>query len=131
MKRNFAFALLSIAALIAVPSIKAQQQLTSNVPFAFTVAGKALPAGEYTISSPGHGVVRLVSAQNNVVATVTVAKCYDDANGKNVLVFAKYGNRYFLRQILTPTTEALRVNIPMWRLERRARSGEGILVAAR
>jgi hypothetical protein len=131
MKRITTLALLSVAVLIAVPVTNAQVQLKANVPFAFTAADKPLPAGEYTISSPDRGLVRLVSSEQGAIATVPVAKSYTDPSGKNLLVFAKYGNQYFLRQVLSPTTERLNVNIPMFNREKKARSGEGILIAAR
>ena len=130
MKRISTFALLCVAVLIA-PAANAQVQLKAKVPFAFAVADKALPAGEYTISSPDRGLVRLVNWDQGAVATVPVAKSYSDPNGKNVLVFAKYGNQYFLRQVLSPTTERLNVNVPVFSREKRARSSEGILIAAR
>lgn len=131
MKRITTLALLSIATLISVPAANAQVQLKANVPFAFTVADKPLPAGEYTITAPDNGIVRLQNAKLHSMATVAVGRSYTDPSKKNLLVFAKYGNQYFLRQILSPTTQRLNVTVPMFNREKRVRSGEGILIAAR
>jgi len=131
MKRISTLALLSLAAVMAAPAAWTQIQLKASVPFAFTAADIALPAGEYSVCSSHNGVVRLVNLDKHVFATVTVAKSYNDPNGKNLLVFAKHGDQYFLRKIVSPVTEKLNVDLPVTGREKRARSGEEILVAAR
>ena len=130
MKRISALFLLTVAAFLAVTAADAQA-VKANIPFAFTVANSPLPSGEYIISSPASGVVRLTNLKTDDTAVITVAKGFHDANGKTALMFDKYGNQYFLHQILCPTSANLNVDVPLSRLERRARSGEGILVAAR
>jgi hypothetical protein len=131
MKRISTFALLALAALVAVPAAKAQGQLKAHIPFAFTVANTGLPAGDYAVTSPAQGVVRLVNTENRASAAVVGLKSHAESNGKSVLVFKRYGNQYFLHRILSPTSERYNVDVPLWRLEKRARSGEGILVAMR
>jgi hypothetical protein len=131
MKQLTIFALLSIAALIAVPTTHAQVQLKAKVPFAFTVADKPLPAGEYSICSPDRGVLRLVNSEQHTVALVAAVKGHSDPNGKNLIVFARYGDQYFLRQIVSQASEGLNVNVPLFNREKRARSSENVLIAAR
>ena len=131
MKRISTLALFSLVALITAPAAKPQVALKAHVPFAFMVADRALPAGEYTVSSPDRGVIRLISSEQHVIASIPVAKSFTDPNGKDALVFAKYGTQYYLRQIVSSTTERLNTDVPMWRREKGARSGEGILVAMR
>jgi len=124
-------ALLFVAALITLHAATAQVALKAKVPFAFTVADRALPAGEYTISSPDRGVIRLVSSEQHVITSIPVARGNKDPNGKNALVFARYGKQYFLREIVSSTAERLNTEVPTWGREKAAHSGEGILVALR
>jgi hypothetical protein len=131
MKRISLLALFCLASLITMPAARPQVSLKANVPFAFMVADRILPAGNYTVSSPDRGVIRLVSSEQHVITSIPVAKSSTDPNGKNALVFVKYGKQYFLRQIVSSITERLNADIPMWRQEQAARSGEGILVAMR
>jgi|SRR5215472_9112086 len=131
MKRISALALLFLAALIIAPAAKPQVALKAHVPFAFMVADRTLPAGEYTISSPDRGVIRLVSSEQHVITSIPVAKSFKDPSGKNALVFERHGNHYLLRQIVSSTTERLNADVPIWRREKSERSGEGILVAMR
>lgn len=131
MKRISTLALLTVAAFLAVPAANAQGTLKAKIPFAFTVANTPLSAGEYTISAPVSGVVRLVNAETHEAAAIGISKGFHEPNGKSALVFDKYGTQYFLHRILCPTTANLNVDVPLSRLEKRARFGEGILVAAR
>lgn len=131
MKRITVLALLSIAALVAVPAANAQAQLKAQVPFAFTVGDKPLPAGEYRICTPRPGIVRLENWEQNVLLTLAAKSSPMDPSGQNQLVFARYGNQYFLRRILSEAAPSLNINIPVFNREKRARSGEGVLIAAR
>jgi hypothetical protein len=131
MKRISWLALFCLGSLIAVPAAQSQASLKAHVPFAFMVADRVLPAGEYTVTSPDRGVIRLVSSEHNVITSIPVAKSFADPNGKNALIFVKYGKQYFLRQIVSSITERLNTDVPMWRQEKAIRSGERILVAMR
>jgi hypothetical protein len=131
MKQTSLLALFCLASLITMPAARPQVSLKARVPFAFMVADRILPAGEYTVSSPDRGVIRLVSSEQQVITSIPVAESFTDPNGKNALIFVKIGKQYFLRQIVSSITERLNTNVPMWRQEEAARSGEGILVAMR
>ncbi len=138
MKFFPAVALLSLATVSAVPGASAQDRaLKANIPFNFTVGESSLPAGKYILSAPVAGLVRVVSEDRRLTATVVASKGYNETKGSSKLVFDKYQNQYFLDRILCPTAGRMNVEIAAWRLEKRARSreakletGEHVLVAA-
>ena len=132
-------ALLALMAVIALPGAMAQGvALKADVPFAFTVGDTPLPAGEYTVSSPVNGLIRVENNQTHDAATVSISHGNHDAGHDSKLVFNRYGNRYFLHRILCPATNAMNVDIAVWSREKKARTmeaklnqGEQILVAAK
>jgi hypothetical protein len=85
------------AALLAVASASIAQtqpgDLTVDVPFAFVVAGKQLPAGHYTVNMETN-FVRITTPGSGVMIT-THAASRKAADGSK-LVFHRYGNTYFL-----------------------------------
>lgn len=90
---------------IALPA--SGQILTANIPFEFNTADRTLPAGQYqlTVDIPGH---RLNVVDENGVASTALfmTKTYAAApRGKAELVFHKYGEDYFLRQIRTSAAD--------------------------
>jgi hypothetical protein len=122
MNRILAIASLSIATL--APSAGAfAQQLKANIPFDFTVGNTTMPAGEYTISSPVRNFVDLRSADRSVMATVGGNQSYDEAKSSSggELVFAKYGDHYFLDSVLCHNVSALNLDITKSKAEKSAR----------
>lgn len=85
------------AALLAVASASIAQtkpgDLTVDVPFAFVVAGKQLPAGHYTVNMDTN-FVRITTAGAGVMIT-THAASRNTGDGTKV-VFHRYGDTYFL-----------------------------------
>ena len=132
-------ALLALAVLVALPGAMAQGvALKADIPFAFTVGDQPLPAGEYTISSPLSGVLRVSNDQTHDAATITTSHGNHDAGTNSKLLFNRYGNRYFLHRVFCPATSAMNVDIAVWSREKKAKTLEGklnqseqILVAAR
>ncbi len=136
MKRNFAIALIALSTLAAGGNAVAQQPaVRAAVPFEFNVGGKLLPADTYTITSTS-GVLVVRSIDGHFTAITTASR--DDrsvAGGK--LIFNKYGQRYFLHEVLCPAA-SMRASIPASKLEKRVQTqdaslggGEPVLVAAR
>jgi len=88
----------SLVAVLAVLSVPAQAaQIRCQIPFSFTVNGKTLSAGTYSVSTEfvqggllvrgfGHGAVVLANSIESP----------KDTGAK--LVFHKYGDQYILRQ---------------------------------
>jgi hypothetical protein len=132
-------ALLSLVVLIALPGAMAQQvALKADIPFAFTVGDTPLPAGEYTISSPVSGLIRIANSKTRDAATVSTSHGNHDSGRDSRLLFNRYGDRYFLHRIFCPSTSAMNVDIAVWSREKKARSleaklnnSEQILVAAK
>src|ERR1700722_14261790 len=104
MKNLTAIALFVAAGIVTAGSALAQDdKVTANVPFNFTVNGRTLPAGHYTI---GHDVsvprMLTIKGERGVVAATAIT-VPDSARGDDSkLVFHHYGNQYFLSEIRTP-----------------------------
>jgi hypothetical protein len=115
-----AIALISTATFIALGSGLAQAQMVeARIPFAFIVRNQVLPAGTYRFKSVGTNLVD-VWAQGKSVLETTTSYAYDNglqSDGK--LVFTKYGDQYFLREIFC---ESARISstLPSSKLEKLA-----------
>jgi hypothetical protein len=121
MKRITAIALLAIASFAMAGNSFAQSNgLKANVPFDFTVANKLLPAGTYTLHRASTWVIEIRN-DDKPIAVLTIAN--QDGNtspngGK--LVFHKYGDQYFLSEILSDW-ETMNVRVPRSKAETRVR----------
>lgn len=95
--------LLAMFFLVGVTSSRAQNAgaVSVNVPFAFSVANKTLPAGEYYVRRNVKGEVIEIrsndSSQALYVRTHTVNSREIQADSK--LIFKRYGQEYFLSQV--------------------------------
>lgn len=119
MKRITAIALFTLANLVTAGSVLAEDPSASvTVPFAFTVGTKLLPSGTYTISlqegSPELLLIRN-SAQGIAVFTPAHADARQSKHGE--LVFHKYGDQYFLTEILCSSCN-VNMEIPTSKLEK-------------
>ena len=96
--------LLGLGLLFATASAYAQTTaLKANIPFNFSVAGKSLPTGEYTIQSVGTSNRVLVLRGSDNSSKMVMANYCESArpSDKTKLIFHRYGDRYFLSQIWT------------------------------
>jgi hypothetical protein len=126
MKRILAIALFVASSLAAAGNLSAQNhQMKANIPFAFTVGSRTLPAGSYTISSPSSNLMVVRNDQNRMAAASTVHGS-DKQSPSSVLVFHRYGNQYFLEEILDPSN-AMNVSVPRSKGEKSARREEAAL----
>ena len=69
--------------------------LVVDVPFAFMVAGQALPAGHYIVKAVDDARVRIFNSQTTGFYVPTHAAQRTVSAGSK-LVFHRYGDRYFL-----------------------------------
>ena len=102
MKRITAFALFTLANLVTAGSVLAQDpSVEASVPFAFTVGTKMFPSGTYTISTQA-GSPEMLLIQNRTQGIAIFTPAHGDARQSKhgELVFHKYGDRYFLSEIL-------------------------------
>jgi len=100
MKRQL-LVLLGIGLLLATASAYAQTiHLKADIPFNFVVGKTTLPSGEYTIRFLNMNQVLSIggSGQNSIMFLANTCNSpWPSAQTK--LVFARYGDRYFLSQV--------------------------------
>jgi hypothetical protein len=106
MKKQIALALATLAAaILAVQCYGQAITLKADIPFAFQVGNKALPAGEYSVESVSrtNNNVRMIRRTDAPVGALALTGPVDAKNGKSdiKLVFHKYGDTYFLSEIWT------------------------------
>lgn len=107
MKTLFSHLALLIAmgfvAASVVPTATAQRlpDMRVSIPFEFQAAGKALPAGDYFVTV-GHGCRRvdLSSADGHTIFLAGNPSSRVPGE-RSSLVFHKYGNTYFLHEVLS------------------------------
>jgi hypothetical protein len=92
---------LALVATAATANGQNRSTLKTNVPFEFIVGDKALPAGEYSVSSIGIGhdalAIQATNASDNAVRLVnTTAR---PAEKSSTLVFHRYGSTFFLSEV--------------------------------
>ena len=121
----------SAAALLTAGSLYAENKTIADIPFEFSTPSATLPAGEYTLSKTGASqawmVVRNVQTHKAVMllAPDSGSKRPQD---KNVVVFHRIGDRYFLAEVKTDT---VRGQIPPAKVERELTAeGSGARMAA-
>jgi hypothetical protein len=127
--------ILSVGAvgLLGASGLHAQTTATANIPFEFTVQDTTLPAGEYSMSrvSTVHDVMVIRNAENSK-ATLVLAPGneseYKGAPDKNVILFHRIGDRYFLAEV---KTAAVHTHVGRSKVERElASEGSGQRMAA-
>jgi hypothetical protein len=127
MKRITAIALLAIANLAMAGTSFAQTEgVQANVPFDFTVGNKLLPAGTYQIQSKS-GVVISIRNHDKPIAMLTTVD-QDGASSKDggKLIFHKYGDQYFLSEILCNSAD-LNVAVHPSKAEKRVRLQQAMI----
>jgi hypothetical protein len=127
MKRITAITLFAIASFVmAGKSFAQEHEIQATVPFDFAVGNKVLPSGTYTIRSESTNVI-VVRNRDTSVGTLSLALT-DGKECKNggKLIFNKYGDQYFLSEILSSST-AMSLMIPRSKLEQRVRLQEARL----
>jgi hypothetical protein len=101
MKRH-ALSLISLSLLLMAGSAIAQNRpVRANVPFDFTVEGKTVPAGTYTIGKLGRTPEMLLLWSNDGLNMIVGSNAAENRNGANKtkLVFNRYKDQYFLSEI--------------------------------
>ena len=99
----FAFAVCLFASFAVVGTVSAQDHAArATVPFGFNVGDKWVPPGTYTLTSEvGSPNTIHIRSKDSKVALMTLAQPESQlSNGSHQLVFTKYGDQYFLHEIL-------------------------------
>ena len=133
MKAKMAMAVAVLVSIVAAGVCRAQSRpLEVNVPFAFEVGNKTMPAGSYRVESmpTGGGSLEILRAtSSDVHLTIsTMATALKGGTPGPALVFHRYGNRYFLAQIWTGVGHAREV-FPSQQEKELARSEPKVEVA--
>ena len=97
--------------------------MTANVPFSFELGSKHLAPGRYTISTPINGVVEVRSATD--VAMILAISGQSGTPTKTAkIVFDRYGDHYFLRQLWFNAEEKTYLESPESKSEKQAKRSE-------
>ena len=122
MKRNVFGALMTliVAFSIAVPVVQAQQTIMSaNVPFAFNIGDKQLPAGAYAVREMDRAT--LIQSKDGATSVLGIYAYAGPSSDETKLVFNKVGDHYFLAQIWT-SARGQGLSVPESKLEKELRA---------
>jgi len=122
MKRNVFGALMTliVACTLSTPAVHAQntnKMLRADIPFAFAVDSKQMPAGAYEVTKVGDRATLIETADhhNQVLGIYQYAGA--SKAGETKLVFDKIGSNYFLRQIWS-SNSGQGLELPVSKLEK-------------
>ena len=121
MKRNLigTLSLVALSLLLNVTGVAAQAVAKGDVPFAFTVAKKQMPAGSYSILSNSPASIQI--RNNDTGASVlSLVRSELPSDRSPRLVFHHVGNQYFLSQVWG-TEGSAGMTIPTSSLEKELR----------
>jgi hypothetical protein len=124
MKHITAIALFIAATVITAGKAIAQDYaVRATIPFSFSVNGKQLPAGNYTlgtdVTSPR--ILKISDRSQHANALAVSMPAEEQKHKTNQLVFHKYGDQYFLCEIRSEQS-SLNVQLPTTKQEKRART---------
>lgn len=121
MKRITAIALFAVACTLGAGHALAQARaVRATMPFDFTVGNKLLPAGTYTIIPVSDDAIEIQNSNTHFAILSTATPDSELKTGCN-LVFDKYADRYFLREV-AGGANAFQVDLPSTKSEEKARS---------
>jgi hypothetical protein len=125
MKRTIAMAFFAVASLLTAGNVSAQESsVQATIPFDFAVGNTVLPAGTYIVSSENQQMVMIRNKDHWKLASMALIGRGDERYaGQGKLVFNKYGNEYFLNQILCPSA-AIVAELPTSKREQKAKVRE-------
>jgi hypothetical protein len=138
MKRIAAIALLAIANFAMAGTSFAQSNVVRvNIPFVFTVGNQLLPAGTYTIRTESERLIAIKSHDKPIGMFTLVDRNAAKAPSGGTLKFHKYGDQYFLSEILCGWAD-INVTVPRSSTEKMVRQqramvqpGSEVFIAAR
>jgi hypothetical protein len=85
---------------LSVPAFSQSEAMTADIPFAFYVGGKLMPAGSYRLKAVSFGspVMNIANDRGDSTMVGTMpALNKQPSNGR--LVFSRYGSEYFLSEL--------------------------------
>ena len=111
MKRIVSLAVATIAICLVTSATQAQSdslKLRVHVPFSFTIENITFDAGDYVVTEPSNGVLRVQnqSDQSSTVQHMQFAHSRAESDGRVKLVFHRYGGQYFLAAVSNGSWES-------------------------
>lgn len=98
-------ALMTLAAAVASASAQSFTNIRANIPFDFTVGGKTLPAGKYTVQriNPNSADTLLIRSEDGKAGAIGLTNAVQASTSpaQAKLIFHRYGNSYFLSEVWT------------------------------
>lgn len=130
MKSFWMFRIVFVAASLAFIPVSfpahaqsSHQTMTANVPFAFELGSKHLAPGNYTISTLSQDVVEIRSSSDAAIILTCHGESYKPTKTAK-MVFDRYGDHYFLRQLWFNPEEKSYLESPESKSEKQAKSSE-------
>ena len=115
-----------VLAMVALSAPAQAAEIRARVPFGFSVQGKTLPAGTYTININGAGLLSVRSFNGGAVVLTRPLESAGEGGAR--LIFHKYGESYVLREAWMNGSSGR--ELPESRQEREARAAHGGKVAS-
>ena len=122
----------AVAALATVAPVLAQTEvhLVARVPFAFTVGNANLPGDTYNLSRMnGHREMVVLRGDRTGALVRVNEERLPRTDAEPSLVFHRYGDQYFLREIRWE--DSARLDLPETKAERNAAEGKSDRAAAK
>jgi hypothetical protein len=115
-----ALAIGSLASTQTVSAQSARPLADVNIPFSFQTATQTLPAGAYRVILESNNLVYLRGPGSKGGMVMTHTATQTNAPSRGVAVFARYGDKYYLRQLWTAGNPA-GLEFPQGRAEKESR----------
>jgi hypothetical protein len=126
MNRKIAIALLAAIVNVAIATASAQNIAKADIPFNFRVGSTPMPAGTYRIEPAQAGVVWINQVNGNSHAVILAQTNAGTTAAPAKLVFNKYGDHYFLSELLKANGDP-EMTFSQSKLEKRLRTEEASL----
>lgn len=123
MRTKFLAAMGCLVAAAVLPA--ADHNLRADIPFSFTTASSDLPAGRYdvTVDVAAHRLQLVDPSGNSHAALFMTTVPPADLRGGSELVFHKYGDSYYLREVRTASATITMPVSPEEKFAKRASTG--------
>ena len=129
MKAFWTFRILVVASSLAFAPVAfpchaqtAGHTMSVNVPFGFEMGSKHFEPGTYTVRTPQVGVVEIQG--NSTVGLALTREEQGQASKTAKIVFDRYGEHYFLRQLWFNSDQTSYVECPESKSEKQAKRSE-------
>jgi hypothetical protein len=120
------FVVASLAAGFISTSAHAQgmtEAVSVNVPFGFEIGSKHLAPGTYRVSRPSSNILE-ISNRSDAAMLITYDGQSSKATKNSKLVFNRYGDHYFLRQVWFTPQDNMYVECTESKAEKQAKRAE-------